>query len=88
MQITESAANVILKVMSNNGLDSKEFLLNFETLDNGALGFTFSKDDGSESREFYGLRVSVGQSIGDITVDVSEIDGRHGITFLEGTNAN
>ena len=88
MKITESAANVILAVMSNNGLDPKKFLLNFESLDNGAVGFAFSRGDRSE-REFYGLRVNVCRNTDDITVDLGEIDGKTGIVFLtENNNGN
>jgi hypothetical protein len=81
MRITESAANVILGVMSNNGLDPKKFLLSFEKLSNGALGFTFIKNEVSEWREFYGLRVNVAINM-DITVDLGEFDGKKGIIFL------
>ena len=82
MRFTESAANVILEVMSNTGLDPKKFLLNFETLSNGALGFTFSRDDHSECRDFHGLRVSVSGNTADITVDLGEYNGKKGIVFL------
>jgi hypothetical protein len=83
MQITESAANAILEAMSNNGLDSKKYLLNFETMDNGALGFTFSRDEESVCKEFHGLRVIAGKNLDNMAVEFRELKGRKGIVFSE-----
>jgi hypothetical protein len=83
MQITESAANAILKVMSNNGLDSKKFLLNFETMENGELGFTFSRDEKSVCREFHGLRVIASENLDNMAVDIRDLKGIKGIVFSE-----
>lgn len=84
MEFTQSAANAILTVMKKNNLDPKDFILLFERMDNGTLGFTFSKDK-IHSRVFHGLRVKINSDVGmdNTVVDFGEVAGRRGIIFLE-----
>lgn len=90
MIITESAANAILNVMKKNELDPKLFLLQFDRLKNGALGFTFSMENMHKSREFHGLKILLQPEVNmdGVTVDFGEINGRKGIIFMEKQNDN
>ena len=90
MIITESAANAILGIMKKTDLDPETIVLRFDHLDNGALGFTFSKENNPNIQNFHGLKVLLGNNsyMVNTIIDFGEINGKKGIIFMENKNDN
>jgi hypothetical protein len=84
MKLTESAVEVILKVMRSKDLDPDQFSLELTVLDNGAMGMGFSKNAQGKTSQLGDLTVVVDDVIdsGGVLIDLAEVNGKMGLVFL------
>ena len=90
VNITEIAAKSILNIMAQRGLDDTIFALDLRVI-RGACGVSFTKDIDGILKDFHGLRVNIDPLVmkgDDLYVDFGEVDGKQGIIFKGGLNAN
>lgn len=91
MKITEEAVGVILSVMNKIGLDPKVYFLYFSSPKErrDGFGFTFTRSDEIGKRYDFGeLRtiVDLGMDVGELIIDVQEINGSKGLVFKGDNN--
>jgi hypothetical protein len=79
--ITEPAANLIKKTLTESGLELATTAVALANVD-GQLGIAFLSDF-TDYQEFFGLKVVVEQIEEDIVLDYYEVsDGREGLIYL------
>lgn len=84
MKVTNSAIEIILDIMQKRGLDPSKTFLEVRLLENGALGFGFTRDRLGKLIKFGDLSVieAFGTETSDTVIDFGEVNGKKGLIFL------
>jgi len=80
MKITKSAVDQILETMDIMGMDPKEYFLLFSESNQGDCAIGFTKEGQPEIHDGLGVVCSIDMS--NVTVDLIEVDGKKGLTFI------
>jgi len=80
MKVTEEAAKQVLEVMDIMGMDPHEYSLLFSESDHGHCAIGFTRE--GEPEVFHGLGVVCSIDMSGIIVDLIEIEGKQGLTFI------